>query len=236
MMFLLKSHAQILHFPLNQDKIGYYHCDITNRVYNGNDNNTYHIPIINKNAIDISKSKVGQVFGEVFEYTLNVDPSNDKGLIIEKSDENAKHDGSLVEGPFEHAKAGYIYQIVVNNYYGAGYYYDYRACVVGENIPYVILKLRPKSKRFSVYVKAIFISPDECFDIIEQRKIIEFAKNIGIDIGEMGVLRDRDSHKLYIIDANNTQNYSSPLYMNIQGVKALKNAANAFSKQFLSGI
>ncbi|MDX1440319.1 MAG: hypothetical protein R3284_10505, partial [Rubricoccaceae bacterium] len=57
--------------------------------------------IVNAWANDVSKHHVAEAFEEVFGYTLEVDPTTYTGQMVEKSDENARHDGHLVQGPLD---------------------------------------------------------------------------------------------------------------------------------------
>mgnify|MGYP006241904073 FL=1 len=71
-----------------------YFYDKTNSNYQVSENPKKIV--INKNCTDISKSNVDRVFLEIFGYSLNLDPKNYHGSILEKSEQNAKHDGKII--------------------------------------------------------------------------------------------------------------------------------------------
>ena len=71
-----------------------YFYDKTNSNYQVSENPKKIV--INKNCTDISKSNVDKVFLEIFGYSLSLDPKNFHGSILEKSEQNAKHDGKII--------------------------------------------------------------------------------------------------------------------------------------------
>jgi len=162
--------------------------------------------IINSGSLDISKRTVGRVFAEVFGYELGVDPASYTGQMIEKSDANGAHDGRVVQGPLssELIQAGRVYQkLIESQSFIDGYFLDYRVPIHGGEIPLVYLKHRPETQRFKVYEHTEFKDPDEVFELEELEKLCLMAKAMGLDYGEMDVLRDRDG-RIYVIDVNNT--------------------------------
>jgi len=45
---------------------------------------------------------------------------------------------------------------------------------------------------------------DGLFSADEQRLMLEFARRIGMDYGELDVLRDKETTDIYVVDANRT--------------------------------
>jgi hypothetical protein len=62
-----------------------------------------------------------------------------------------------------------------------------------------------KETRFQdKFLSTTIIKTDIVFSHLEIKKINEFCRQIGMDYGELDVLRDKDSGRIYIIDSNNT--------------------------------
>lgn len=163
--------------------------------------------IINAKSIDISKYNVGQKFKDIFGYALDVEPTEYHGKIVDKSDENAAHDGCVVEGPMkpESVREGRVYQKAIDNTWNKpGYVLDHRVPVHGDNIPLVYLKYRKELQRFSNTNDEVeLVTPESVFSDDEIEKIILLARAMGIDFGEFDILRDKDK-RIYVVDINNT--------------------------------
>lgn len=102
-------------------------------------------------------------------------------------------------------KPGYIYQKLLNNQENNNIILDLRLLVFLNRFPFLYLKYRKITDRFSNtnhLVKVVEIS--EYLSEEETRKISLFCQEIGLDIGELDMIRNKDDGKLYIIDVNNT--------------------------------
>src|SRR5258708_7256431 len=64
-------------------------------------------------------------------------------------------------------------------------------------------------------------------------KIIMFCKEIGLDLGELDILRDKDDGRLYIVDANTTPGNLARCLSKKEKKLALKRLALTFEKAFL---
>lgn len=165
------------------------------------------IPVVNAGSLDISKRTVGQTFREVFGYSLDIDPEQHRGKAVQKSDANAAHDGRIVTLPLtaEERSTDCVYQKAIDNTVDGGLVVDYRVPVHGDRIPLVYLKYRPIETRFSNRNKFVRLTePEVVFDDEELGLLIQFASEMGIDYGELDVLRDNEDQRIYVIDANNT--------------------------------
>ncbi len=163
---------------------------------------------INARARDISKEKVERVFSDVFGYGTFLDPRTFEGECVQKSNENAMHDGTVVQCPRE-PEAGYIYQKLINNQDGDRVA-DLRVKVVGRNIPLMTYRTRSAFDRFDNTQTSTMVPTDDYLTHNEQRKILRFCEVMGIDFGALDCLRDRDDGKLYIVDANLTTGMPQP--------------------------
>src|SRR5262245_30760390 len=72
--------------------------------------------ILNRRCRHFSKTRVDQVFERVFGRSLRVDPRAYVGAFVAKSDENAMHDGVVLEQPVDHPTRDRVYQRLVDNH------------------------------------------------------------------------------------------------------------------------
>jgi len=159
----------------------------------------------NAHCIDISKQKVERTHGEVFGYGTFIDPTNYTGIAVQKSDNNAMHDGRYITCPINKPESGCIYQRVLNNQTDGGQALDYRVPYISGDIPLVYLKFKDWSVRFTNEVlHSQLVDTDSIFSKAEQAAIIAFAQRMQVDFCEFDVIRDRTDGKIYIIDVNTT--------------------------------
>jgi hypothetical protein len=164
-------------------------------------------PAINEYSVDISKRHVCEAFSSVFGYHLDVDATHYHGAIVEKANENATHDGRVLQGPINprDVREACVYQRLIDNSLGDGMtVLDYRVPIYGGQIPLVYLKYRPIEERFSnENTRVELAEPSAVFSHTELEKLAQFSHKLGIDYGEVDVLRDREG-RIYVVDANNT--------------------------------
>lgn len=191
-------------------------------------------PVINLKCCDFSKATVARVFASTFGYELSVDPRAHEGVCLKKSDRNGTHDGEAMNCPIPELERGYVYQKLINNEVGDGLVCDLRVPVFKNSIPFVYLKYRKKSSRYSnlndyaeVADTAAQLTPDEVL------KTLSFCRAMGMDYGELDVLRDKDDKRIYIVDVNPTP-FGPPNHINRRHRKvALKKLAEAFEQNFI---
>lgn len=161
--------------------------------------------IMNINCADISKEKISEVFEEVFGYGFSVNPKIYSGECVKKNNLNAKHDGIVITCPVQDSEEGFVYQKILNNKINDDLVLDLRTPVMKGKIPFIYLKFKKIKDRFTndLY-KSEIAGTDEYFTEDETRKISEFCKRIGLDYGELDVLRNKDDGKIYIVDVNYT--------------------------------
>lgn len=161
--------------------------------------------ILNGGCTDISKTRVEEVFERCFGYGLAVDPTTYAGKVVQKSEENAKHDGRIIDCPIAKAEAGYSYQRFVENCYDGEIVEDIRVPIVGDNIPFVYLKRRPIAIRFANdNTDATLVETVEALSQTEVDQLLAFAREMGLDFGGLDVLRCRHSGKIFVVDVNKT--------------------------------
>ncbi|MBD2359268.1 hypothetical protein H6G41_32580 [Tolypothrix sp. FACHB-123] len=192
------------------------------------------LQIFNSNCIDISKNYVYKAYSLIFGNTLAVDPLVFSGAMVSKSNRNATHDGAIIQGPIAEIDSEKSYCILVDNSDGNDVI-DYRVPIFLDTIPLVYIKRREIATRFeNVNLSASLVSPEEVFSIEEIHNLIAFANEIGMEYGELDVLRDRNSQKIYVVDANNTP-FGPPKGLSEEdSLRALTILCNSFEDTFIT--
>lgn len=189
--------------------------------------------LINFTCNDISKSRIAAAFEKASGDTLSVDPLTFKGRMVEKSEANAAHDGRVIEGPLPGAVPGKVYQRLIDNEIPGGLVEDLRCCLVGGTPIVVFRKRRPLERRFlNENVQVLLDEPRACYSADEIRVIERFAAEIGLDWGGVDVLRDRQTGRIFIVDANKTD-MGPPVALKLGSkLRATRRMARAFAETF----
>ncbi|MEO1008980.1 MAG: hypothetical protein AAFX79_10455 [Planctomycetota bacterium] len=201
------------------------------------------VRVLNERCLDVSKVRVEAAHSEAFGYGMAVDPRTHEGAMVEKGDENAAHDGRVLQGPIQDPKPGSVYQVEIDNRADAidgrpvrePMVVDMRVMVVGDELPVGFRKYRLESERFlNTNEHASWHEVGELLDDAEQSQVLAFAGAMGLDLGEIDVLRDRTSGRIYAIDVNPTP-HSPPGVLEgpIVAYSLMKRAAAAFERQWL---
>jgi len=159
--------------------------------------------VLNGDCRDITKSRVAEVFEQVFGYALAVDPTTYHGAMVCKSEENGVHDGHILHGPCA-ARPGWVYQRAVDNLDG-DMVVDLRCPTVFGKLAVVCQKRRALARRFDNYnLSCELAEPEDVFSREELSKIEAFCAAMHLDWGGLDILRDRTDGRLYIVDVNKT--------------------------------
>ena len=155
---------------------------------------------------DVSKRNVERVFAEVFGYALAVDPTTHAGPCVAKSDRrNSAHDGRVIDCPIAEADPELAYERLVDNRLEEAGFLDLRVPVVGGVIPFVYRKHRPLHDRFSnTNLWVGLAAAEEVFSGGERELLRAFCGAMGLDLGELDVLRDAADGRIYVVDVNPT--------------------------------
>lgn len=162
---------------------------------------------INHRINDISKTYVGEVFKEIFGYSVDIDPLTYHGKAVQKSDINATHDGKVIECPIDpsEVQAGSVYQKLVDSTFSERGAEDLRMSYVGGEIPVVFHKYKLLSKRFGTDYDHVDVwETDKAFSKEEQAQLITFCGAMGLDFGSVDVMRDKHDGRIYVVDVNKT--------------------------------
>ena len=160
--------------------------------------------VVNLHSRDLSKVFTEKVTAEVFGYSTFVDPFTYEGKMVQKSNVNATHDGKVVEGPLKETEEGAIYQLLIDNSVENELVMDIRVLYVNGVLDFVYLKYRNNWRRFKTTIKAEVKPTNEVFSAEEIRLMNELCEKVNLEYGELDVLRDKKSGRIYVIDISNT--------------------------------
>jgi hypothetical protein len=168
--------------------------------------------LVNGACNDISKTHVDRVFRRVFGYSIMLDPTRHRGVAVRKSDENATHDGEIVQCPIapDEVQPTMVYQKLIDNSVGRDLVQELRVAVIGADVTDVVIKQRAIGSRFLGFGDSqgkTLESVDAVFTAEEVAKIRQFNREIGLEFGELDILRDNSESRIYIIDANKTASF-----------------------------
>lgn len=195
----------------------------------------HNFTILNAKCCNIDKKNIDSVFKQVFGYSIMIDPLRFQGCCIEKSNLNGRHDGTIIRCPTTTIDEECVYQKIINNQIDDELVEDIRVPVFRDLIPFVYLKYRGINDRFSnTNTKAIVCKVEDILSREETNKIKTFCRNIGLDYGELDVLRNRDDGLVYVVDVNNTP-FGPPNHLPKKDkVKALRLLAETFQSVFIN--
>lgn len=188
-------------------------------------------PAFNVGCHDIRKSVVARRFEEVFGYSLTIDPVAFRGQAVEKSEANGKHDGRIVDCPIVAPAHNFVYQRLIDNTFDGREFIDIRTPVVGGKIPFVYLKRRTRSLRFSNENHRVDLAEaDVVLSKDEQAKVAAFAAAMSLDFGGLDILRNREDGRIYIVDANKTDMGPPSALSGRDKLTAMRGLAAAFAQ------
>lgn len=165
-------------------------------------------PCLNANCLDISKSRVDAVMRSVFGYGISVDPLTYMGEMVAKREENDRKSAlKLVAGPLEpeQVEPGTVYQRLIDTHLEDGRIQDLRVCIFSGKPRFTVLKQRDDSDRFDPEQGSSVVVDEtaELFADEDVQLIARFCAEMGLDYGELDVLRDQDG-RLFVVDCNKT--------------------------------
>jgi hypothetical protein len=158
---------------------------------------------LNGQCLDISKSKVDRVWSEVAGYSIAVDPLTTDGEMVIKPDENGRRGGRVVMGPLNARADGRVYQKLVDTRVGDRVL-QIRPVILRGQIILVYEKWRPYPQWFKGPELTVPRTTADFFSAEEARLLVRFAEQMGLDYGELDVVRDAADGRIYVVDANRT--------------------------------
>jgi hypothetical protein len=159
---------------------------------------------INRRCVDVSKSHVDEAWLKVAGYGVAIDPTTAAEPIVVKSELNGNHDGRLLMGPLDGREPGLVYQRLVQSLDENGLVYTTRPVIMGDRVVMAYEARRPYPSWFHGGQTNGPADPADLYTSGEIDLILRFAAQIGMEYGELDVLRDRPSGRIYVVDANPT--------------------------------
>ncbi|OHU89146.1 MULTISPECIES: hypothetical protein [Pseudoalteromonas] len=162
--------------------------------------------IINQNCLDISKKHVEQLQYAVFGYGSFIDPLTHKGRCVEKPNANGVKGGRVIDTPIDSFDDSKVYQALIDSTVG-DYQQEYRVPVIFGQLPIVYLvqqAVANDSLDYRVQKPPELLGTHMMFSYQEQVNITKFCQLIGLDFGELDIVRCSQSQRLFILDANKT--------------------------------
>jgi hypothetical protein len=188
--------------------------------------------LINGHCTDIDKSTVASLFKKTFGYDYVIDPRTCRSPYVRKSELNAAHDGMVLFEPSE-PEPDFVYQRLFNNELGNGLVEDLRLIYMRGVLPFLYRKQRAVASRFANENTDVSIERTSSFVTEgELRKVELLSRAIGIDYGELDVVRDRNDNLLYVLDINRTPAGPPNGLPKEQSDMAVKEMAAAFKAAF----
>jgi hypothetical protein len=190
-------------------------------------------PVLNLECTDISKQRVEQEFSAVFGRTTFVDPSQFRGTAVCKHNENARG-GSVVSLPVEKPEAEHVYQKLIDTVTD-DCMLEYRVPFILDQIPVVYEERKDipvdtiKTRKRSVRLR----DPKDAFDEAELAALRRFCGRMGLDFGELDVLRSNADGQVYVLDVNKTPGgfgiFNHVNWDRHQRLQAIERLADAFA-------
>ena len=188
---------------------------------------------INSQCKSISKEDIEKLFKKLFGYNLCIDPIAFQGKCVKKNNLNAKHDGQIIECPIKDVEGNYVYQYVINNLIDSSTVEDIRIPIVKDAIPFVYLKYRKKSERFSNKNKKVkYKKVHEVLSEKEVGKLLQLCDQLRIDYCEIDAVRDYPEGKLYVVDVNHCPSGPPNHLSFFSTMNALSMLSKSFDEKF----
>jgi hypothetical protein len=196
------------------------------------------IRLINLFLVDTAKGFVAESFETHFGYAYKVDPMTFNGYCISKHNGNGTKSCFFLKCPIDANDIfkDHSYQKIIDytDKKDPNTLYELRIPIVGGIIPCVLFKTRNRGLRFTSKNRSIqIVNPLKYLTEQECQKIITYCRYIGLEIGEIDVLRSHEDGRIYIIDVNNTSWWPPNKLGDIDRNIVLNLMWNAFLESFI---
>lgn len=196
------------------------------------------IKLINLFLVDTAKGFVAESFETHFGYGYKVDPTTFKGYCISKHNGNGTKSCFFLKCPIDANDIfkDHSYQQIIDytDKKDPDTLYELRIPIVGGIIPCVLFKTRNRGLRFTSKNRSIqIVNPLKYLTEQECNKIITYCRYIGLEMGEIDVLRSHEDGRIYIIDVNNTSWWPPNKLGDIDRNIVLNLIWNAFLESFI---
>jgi len=196
------------------------------------------IKLINLFLVDTAKGFIAESFEQHFGYGYKVDPTTFNGYCISKHNGNGTKSCFFLKCPIEANDIfkDHSYQQIIDytDKKDPNTLYELRIPIVGGIIPCVLFKTRNRGLRFTSKNRSIqIVNPLKYLTEQECHKIITYCRYIGLEMGEIDVLRSHEDGRIYIIDVNNTSWWPPNKLGDVDRNIVLNLMWNAFLESFI---
>ena len=196
------------------------------------------IKLVNLFLVDTSKDFVAKSFENHFGYGYHVDPTTFDGYCISKHNGNGTKSCFFLKCPINATDIfkDHSYQRIIDytDKRDPDTLYELRVPIVGGIIPCILFKTRNRGLRFTSKNRSIqIVNPLKYLTEQECNKIITYCRYIGLELGEIDILRSHEDGKIYIIDVNNTSWWPPNKLGDVERNIVLNLMWNAFLESFL---
>lgn len=162
------------------------------------------VRVLNDTDLNTDKSNVDAHFRSVAGYGASIESASESGFMVAKSNINGRHDGRVVQFPSEREDPHVVYQRMIDNSLG-DYVFDIRVPFVLGQPVLAYVKFRDRWRRFqNANADVRLVTPADVLSDDELAICQNFCRSIGLEYGELDILRDGPDGRIYVIDANNT--------------------------------
>jgi hypothetical protein len=170
---------------------------------------TKRLKFINFLLKDTSKNFVAKSMEDHFGYSFKIDPEIFNGYCIAKHNGNGTKSCFFLKCPINADEIfdDHCYQKIINYSSKSDFntLYELRVPIFKNIIPFVFFKTRNRGLRFTSKNRSMDIVPvTSHLSEQEAQEIIMYCQKIGLEYGEIDILRSDEDGKIYIIDVNNT--------------------------------
>lgn len=190
--------------------------------------------VINGDCFDVSKRKVEDVFEKVFGYSLRIDPRRYDYKYVMKNNDNGCHDGKIMirkisEQEYAEFSKKYVFEKLINNINPKNLKHtiDYRVPYYGYPSMVYISHIKKKHRFKQINVKTVVRKPLEVFSEEEVRKINSFCQLMGLDCGDLDIVRDFTEGRIYILDVNDCARITHRGYSRKEFRQSIRTQANS---------
>ncbi len=163
--------------------------------------------VINGMCNNVLKDNVDKVWAETYGCGLRVNPKQRMGYCVKKTIQQGTNSGEIVRCPCEE-EDGYVYLKIADTRDCDGIMSDYRLVICAGRIVLSLIKKKTELFKFrhepTNYIR---VSWADVLTTQEHDSVLLFASKMGLDFGELDVLRSNFDGKIYVVDVNNLSGY-----------------------------
>jgi len=195
---------------------------------------------INFKLKSCQKDYTTEIFDEMFEQKLGINPQEYKGYAVAKHNDNGTKSCFFIKCPLDADEVfeNHIYQKIIDfrHPFDNEILCEIRVPIFGGIVPFVFFKERARGLRFTSKNRKVSIANvEDHLTENEVEEIQKYCRKVGLEYGDLDVLRGEDG-LIYIIDVNNTPWWPPNKLFNRDRNIALNIFWNAWLKAFIPSL